>query len=268
MLSLLWGGREDISKGRIEKWWETTAVDYEKPDHRRTYSDGSYKLIRNHPLLLMAQCQQIRLMSLDYCTQLRKKKFARFSRWVFASIFLVYLLFLGVYTAVILQIKHPQYYYDLYNSSGNTSGQNIDWDYGFNSQLCRRVGVYLTQSGNTEAQQSNLFQRETYALDVFLIIFLAKNFFLLVASFPRLLRKLSYYVEGVALILAFVFIRDDASWQTTLNFRCPIQWQVVSVAVVNERETYEKTSPADKFLLTQDLRVRVSLGSWTSKKNA
>ena len=216
------------------KWWETTAIENEEPDYRRTYSDGSYKLIRNHPLLLMAQCQQIRLMSLDYCTQLRDKKFARFSWWIFSAIFLVYLLFLGIYTAVVLHIQHPKYYYDLYNSSGNSSDQNIDWDYGFNSQLCRQVGIYLTQSGNTEAQQNNMFKRETYALNVFLIIFLAKNAFLVVASFPRLLHKMGYYVEGVALILAFVFIHDDASWQTTLNFRCPIQWQVVRVVVVNE----------------------------------
>jgi hypothetical protein len=218
----------------LKKWWENTSVEYGEHSHRRPYTDDAYTLIRNHPLLLMAQCEQMDLMSLDFCTKLRAAKFHRFSVWFFGLIFLIYLLFVAVYTVVVLQVKHPQYYYDLYNSSGNTSGQNINWDYGFDSQLCQRVGVYLTQSGNVESRQSNLYQQATLALDVFLIVFLAKNVLLIVAAFPRLFRKMGYYLEALAFILAFVFIHDDPSWQTSVNFRCPIQWQVVSIVVLTK----------------------------------
>jgi hypothetical protein len=216
------------------KWWESTAFEHDKPDYRRPYTDDSYTLIRNHPLLLMAQCQQMDLMSLDFCTKLRAAKFNRFSGWVFALIFLIYLLFVAIYTVVILQVKHPQYYYDLYNSSGNTSGQNINWDYGFDSQLCQQVGIYLVQSGNVQALKSDLYRKATLALDVFLIVFLAKNVLLILATFPRLFRKTGYYLEILSFILAFIFINDDQSWQTSLNFRCPIQWQVVSTVLLTK----------------------------------
>ncbi len=210
------------------KWWESTAVEYGARDYRQPYTDDSYTLIRNHPLLLMAQCQQMSLMCLDFCTQLRAAKFRRFSRWFFALIFLIYLFFVAIYSVIILQVMHPQYYYDLYNSSGNTSGQNINWDYGFSSQLCQQVGIYLIQSGNVEASKSDLYRKATYVLDAFLIVFVVKNVLLILAAFPRLFRKLGYFLEILSFILAFIFIYDNPSWQTSLNFRCPIQWQLVS----------------------------------------
>ncbi len=212
----------------MAKWWEKTALQYNAHGyHRQPYTNDSYTLIRNHPLLLMAQCQQMSLMSLDFCTKLRAAKFRRFSRWFFALIFLIYLFFVAIYSVVILQVTHPEYYYDLYNSSGNTPGQNINWDYGFDSQLCQQVGIYLIQSGNVQARKSDLYRRATLALDVFLIIFLTKNVLLISAAFPRLFRKMGYYLEILSFILAFIFINDQ-SWQTSLNFRCPIQWQLVS----------------------------------------
>jgi hypothetical protein len=129
--------------------------------------------------------------------------------------------------------KQPQYYYDLYNSSGNTSGQAINWDYGF-SEVCQQVGIYLVQSGNTDARKTTVQHGEILALDVFLIIFLVKNIILILVSFPRFFRKVAYYFEALALILCYIYIRDDATWQTSLNFRCPIQWQVVSTLISTE----------------------------------
>jgi hypothetical protein len=222
------GERHDESQLAVVRWWKKTSFEYGIPDYPRTYTNDSYTLIRNHPLLLMAQCQQTRLMSHEYCTQLRAAKFRRFSRYFFALIFLMYLFFIALYTVLILQTKHPKYYYDLYNASGNTSGNIINWDYGFDSGLCQRVGIYLVQSGNVEARKTNLQAGLILALDVFLIAFLAKNVLLILACTPRWLRKMAYYMEGLALILAFVYVNDDKSWQTPLNFRCPIQWELVS----------------------------------------
>ena len=220
--------RHKESQSALTEWWEETAFEYGIPDYPRTYTDDSYTLIRNHPLMLMAQCQRMRLMSHDYCTQLRKTKFRRFSVYFFSLIFLIYLFFIALYTVIILQTKNPKYYYDLYNASGNTSGDIINWDYGFDSGLCKRVGTYLVQSENVEARKTTVQNAAIRALEVYLIVFLAKNVLLILACTPRWLRKMAYYFEGLALILAFIYVRDDTSWQTSLNFRCPIQWELVS----------------------------------------
>ncbi|CAF1095351.1 unnamed protein product [Adineta steineri] len=144
-----------------------------------------------------------------------------------------YIMFMTLYTVVVLQAIHPQYYYNLYNSFENTSNQSINWDYGFNSDLCRQVGIYLIQSGNTQARKTTTQKRYIQTLYVLLTIFLIKNALLILASFPRFIRKTAYYIEGLALILVYLYIRDDSSWQTLLSFRCPIQWELVSTLLLN-----------------------------------
>ncbi len=198
------------------------------PDRRQPYTRSAYKLLRNHPLLLMSQCDQEKLMSHPLCTELRKAKFRRFSRWLLILIFLSYIMFMALYTVVVLQTIHPEYYYEYYNSSGNTSGQIINWDYGFSSDLCRQVGIYLVQSGNTKALKTTTQQGYIQMLNILLVVFLIKNALFILASFPRFIRKMAYYTEGLALILVYLYIKDDNSWQKPLNFRCPIQWELVS----------------------------------------
>ncbi|CAF0926128.1 unnamed protein product [Adineta steineri] len=222
----------DKSGSKSGRWINSMLNKVNLPGHPHPYSPIAYKILRNHPLMLMSQCNQEKLMSHPLCVALRKAKFRRFSVWVLTLFFLSYIMFMALYTVVVLQIIHPQYYYDLYNSSGNTSGQNIEWDYGFNSDVCRRVGIYLIESGNTDARKTTNQQRYILTLDVLLILFAIKNVLFILVSFPRFIRKMAYYTEGLALILVYVCIKDGDSWQKSLNFRCPIQWELGSIGLL------------------------------------
>jgi hypothetical protein len=205
--------------------------DYEK-NLDRMYTSNCRILVRNHPLLIMAQCQQMKLMDLDYCIRLRKEKLHRFSVYFFAFFFITFALFLAIYTVLVLRAKHPFYYYNLYNQSLNGT-QAFVWDYGFNTGICQQVGAYLVASNNTDALKSFTQQWASWVLDVFLFVFIVKNTGLVIGAAPRVFRKMSYYLEALALILCFVFIYDWFSWQQPLSIRCPIQWQLVSETSFN-----------------------------------
>lgn len=231
ILSIL-ADRSDDQASRLWKWAKPILEKLNSPDRPQPYTPIAYKLLRNHPLLLMSQCNQVKLMAHPFCIKLRKTKYRRFSVWLLILFFLSYIMFMTLYTVVTLQAIHPEYYYQVYNSSGNTSGQIINWDYGFSGDLCRQVGIYLVQSGNTDALKTTTQQGYILALNVLLVVFLIKNVLFILASFPRFIRKMAYYIEGLALILAYVYIRDDSSWQKSLNFRCPIQWELVSTLLL------------------------------------
>ncbi|CAF1494512.1 unnamed protein product [Adineta steineri] len=222
----------DKPGSKLSKWYKSILTKVSIPDRRHPYTPSAYTLLRNHPLMLMSQCSQEKLITHPLCLALRKAKFRRFSRWILLLSFLSYIMFMALYTIVVLQTIHPQHYYDLYNSSGNASGQNIEWDYGFNSDVCRQVGIYLIESGNTDARKTTNQERSLLMLDVLLIIFVIKNGIFILASFPRFIRKIAYYTEALALVLVYVCIRDDNSWQSSLNFRCPIQWELGSIGLL------------------------------------
>jgi hypothetical protein len=156
-----------VDDSALWKWFKPALLKLNLPGRRQPYTPVAYKLLRNHPLLLMSQCNQIKLMSHPLCHALRKAKFARFSQWLLTLIFLSYIMFMTLYTVVVLQTIHPQYYYDLYNSSGNTSGQLNNLDYGFSGDLCQKVGTYLVKSGNTDALKTKTQQGYIQTLNVF-----------------------------------------------------------------------------------------------------
>lgn len=80
------------------------------------YTVNAYTLVRNHHLHIIAKCKQMDLMQLDYCTRLGMQKFQRFGLILFSIFFLIYALFVLLYTLLILDSKHPFYYYNLFKS--------------------------------------------------------------------------------------------------------------------------------------------------------
>ena len=119
------------------------------------------------------------------------------------------------------------YYYKQYNATLQDTNQTFAWEFGFNLTLCHEVAIFITKN-STDAYKTSDHIRIKYVLYVLLYLFIFKNVILVGAAFPHILRKKAYYVEGLALILDFVFLYDWYDWQDPLNFRCPIQWQVVS----------------------------------------
>lgn len=152
------------------------------------YTNDSYTLLRNHPLLIVAKCKHIRLMEHDYCTQLGIEKFRRFGLILFSIFFVTHVLFVAVYTYVALESKHPFFYYDLYNQSLNGT---LAWDYGKDDSICQKVGLYLIASKTTGALKNQSLQGGAAFLYLLLLIFVLKNVFIIVLSFPRIFRSVS-----------------------------------------------------------------------------
>jgi hypothetical protein len=190
-----------------------------------TYTSNAYTLVGNHPLHIIAKCEQMRLMEHGYCTRLGIEKFQRFGLILFSFFCLIYALFVILYTLTILQSKHPFYYYSLFNHSVNGT---LQWDYGFNASICERVGVHLIKSKDKAVLKSGIYRWSAPVLYLLLIIFMSKNVFVTIFSFPRIFRKMAIYFESLALIICFTNHYDWYSWQKPLDMRCPIQWQLVS----------------------------------------
>ena len=116
----------------------------------------------------------------------------------------------------MLRAKHPQYFYSLVNQTSITD------DY------CEIVAYNLTTDNIREAFKDTTFRNLKLGVYVFLVLFIVKNTILILTLFPRVFRKSSYYLEGAALILAFVCVLDTYNWLDPLILRCPTQYQIVS----------------------------------------
>ena len=190
------------------------------------YTGDSYTLVRNHPLFIISESENQLLMEHPFCQALRSNKYAQFGRYLLIFSFILYLLYLIAFTAIILRTKHPKYFYTLVNQTS------------FDENLCENVAMLLTSNNIQEAFKDTTFRNLKIGVYTFLILFIVKNSILIITLFPRLFRKSSYYLEGAALILAFVYVLDSSDWLDPLLFRCPIQYQIVRSAIL--RNTNEE----------------------------
>lgn len=197
-----------------------------------TYTVNAYTLVGNHPLHIIAKCEQMKLMEHDYCTRLGTEKFRRFGLVLFSIFAVIYALFVILYTITMLESKHPFYYYNLFNQSSNGT---LQWDYGLDTSTCKKVAIYLIESKNTDSYKTSMYQSVVPILYLLLIIFVSKNVCVILFSFPRIFRKMTLYFETLALILCFMNIFDWYPWQKPLDLRCPIQWQLVSRIYIEMR---------------------------------
>lgn len=208
----------------IRNWMHDLRLN-QRNDLQEIYTNDSYVLVRNHPLLIVAQSEQIKLMEHDYCVRLCQKKFQRFGLGFFTFFCLTYTLFVILYTVIALETRHPFYYYSLYNDTINGT---LIWDFGDNETICENVGKYLLTSNNSEYFKNRTYSWIIPVLYVLLTLFLVRNAGMILFSFPRIFRKSALYLESLGLILCLIFIVDLYDWQVPLKFRCPDQWQIVS----------------------------------------
>lgn len=180
-----------------------------------SYTGDAYTLVRNHPLFIISESENQSLMEHSFCQALRGKKYSQFGRYLLVLSFILYLLYLIAFTAIMLRTKHPQYFYELVNETS------------FTDDLCESVATRLVNLNIREALKDTTYRNLKTGVYVFLVMFIVKNVILILTLFPRVFRKGSYYLEGAALILAFVNILDLPDWLDPLAFRCPIKYQIV-----------------------------------------
>ncbi|CAF0747482.1 unnamed protein product [Rotaria sp. Silwood1] len=184
------------------------------------YTGDSYTLVRNHPLFIISDSENQSLMEHSFCQTLRRKKYSQFGQYLLILSFILYLLYLSAYTAIILHTKHPQYFYSLVNE---TSIYNY---------VCESVANRLIANNITAAYKDKTFKNLKIGVYTFLCLFIAKNCILILTLFPRLFRKGSYYLEATAFILAFVCVFDHDEWLSPLALRCPTQYQIGAMALL------------------------------------
>jgi hypothetical protein len=191
-------------------------------DHKFAYTNDSYTLVRNNPLFIAGeQTQCPDLVQHPYNIFLRDQSYYLFGLWILLFSFILYAFFLGVWTAIVLSGKHPEYFYA-------KVGKNLTLDIG----TCAAVSLNLTAAKDPEVLKPSVYLSTKTGLYVLFFIFIAKNIVLLLTLFPKLFRSPEYYLEIAALVLSFVYIHDWYDWQDPVILRCPIQYQIGAMGLL------------------------------------
>lgn len=140
-----------------------------------------------------------------------------FGIYLFILSCLLYSAYLSIFTTLVLQNRHPEYFYSLVNVN-----------YTEDLTTCEYVSNTLANGTNTDVLKSELHKRLRWVAFGFLILFIIKNTILIISLFPKLLRIGVYYIEVAVLVLSFVYILDWYSWLSPVLLRCPIQYQLGS----------------------------------------
>ncbi|CAF1467011.1 unnamed protein product [Adineta ricciae] len=186
------------------------------------YTNNSYVLVRNHPLFIVAQQSSCSaLVHHPYNIQLRTEKLYLFGIYFLLLSFLLYSAYLGIFTTLVLQGKHPQYFYSLINV-------NYTDDLG----TCERVSRALVNANQAEALKTDAHRTLRWVAFAFLYVFIVKNLILIASLFPKILRMGANYLEISVLLLSFGYIFDWYDWLGPVIFRCPVQYQIGSFAVL------------------------------------
>ncbi|UJR12614.1 hypothetical protein I4U23_016789 [Adineta vaga] len=190
--------------------------------HHKPYSNNSYILVRNHPLFIASQQSSCpKLIDHPYNMYLRKTKFRMFGNYLLVLSFLLYSTYLGIFTALMLQAKHPQYFYDLINVT-----------YSEDPATCERVSNTLVNANVTEVFKPDSYRRLRWVSFAFLYVFIVKNILIVISLFPKILRLGASYLEMAVLGLSFISIWDWYPWLSPVIFRCPVQYQIGSISLL------------------------------------
>jgi hypothetical protein len=187
------------------------------------YTYDPYTLVHNHPLFIAGhQWQCSDLIEHPYNTHLRYYLFHQSGFYSLRVVsFILYVVFLGILTAIVLNGKHPQYFY-------NKIGQEMTFDL----DTCAFVSKNLTAANDSEALKANTYRTMKWGLYTFFIINIIKNIILIFALFPKIFRTMEYYLEIFAFILSFVYVLDWYDWQDPVVFRCPVQYQLGAMGLL------------------------------------
>lgn len=162
----------------------------------------------------MAERDRYKLMSHPLSESLIMRKFYRFGFALFLTSFLLYAVFLGLFTTTVLLTKHPQHYYNI-----------TDLDFDTNS--CQSVIAALNMTSLKTADDTRL----QIAMYVLLAINAFKNLTAIILYARTAPKKLfTFILEITSLALSFFFTLD-ASYQLKHAMRCPIQWQIGAVGL-------------------------------------
>ncbi len=185
------------------------------------YTSNKVDLVRNHPLFMMGSCDLPDLMSHPLSTYLIKQKFNKFGIFVFSLFIFFYVTYLALLTTVSLRTQDPQTYYN------QTNFDNFD------DSLCSNVSqALISGSSGAGGIKTTVDYVLKYLLYVLIWLHILKNLVIILEIIQISLKKTwNYWIEMAAVGLSFAFVYDQ-SYQTSLTFRCPFQWQYGALALL------------------------------------
>ncbi|UJR19480.1 hypothetical protein I4U23_022610 [Adineta vaga] len=173
----------------VNKWNSDTS---KTERHSELYTSNTVNLVMNHPLFLMAQYEAYDLMSHSLSNYLVKLKFKNFGIFLYILLLLLYSIYLGLFTTIVLRAHHPGIYYNL---------TNID----FQDSLCYNVSqVLLTTYPNLGGIKTTIDYLLKYSMYTVIGLLISKNIFNIIEicqmDFSKTLR---YWLETFAVMLSF-----------------------------------------------------------------
>ncbi|CAF0772592.1 unnamed protein product [Adineta ricciae] len=207
----------DSSSIKINKW--NPLHYFKKQTNASLFDHHIHSLRQNHPLYLIITYHQHDLLKNPLIERLITRKWVQFSRSFFWILFLFYGFFLASFTFTILRVRHPQYYYSLFNAS-------------ISLVSCETISLNLLRHESFILIKKNFYDTMIkWLLLSTILIHVVKNVLLICIRF-RMFFGLSNILELIALILSIIFSHDFYSWQMSIRFRCSLQWQCGAIGIL------------------------------------
>jgi hypothetical protein len=170
---------------------------------------------------MMGSCELPDLMSHPLSTYLVKQKFYKFGVYIFSLFILFYVAYLSVFTTIALRVDDPETFYNLTNFSS------------LDDSLCYNVSQALIKAspgvGGTKTTTDYVLK---YVIYILIWLHIAKNIAIITEVIQiSLFKTWTYWMEIAAVSLSFAFVYDQ-DYQTSLTFRCPLQWQYGALALL------------------------------------
>ncbi|UJR12513.1 hypothetical protein I4U23_016688 [Adineta vaga] len=193
----------------VHQWQQGDCIIDQKKYQNKPYTRDFKTLVMNHPLFLMAVHNRYKLMTHPLSMSLVYKKFFWFSYLFFIGIFLLYAIFLAIYTVIVLRREHP---HKLYNLTG----------FDFNDSLCENV---IQALGNRDLK--DIIDERLYILVIVLLsLNVIKNIWVIISYIRIDWRKtFTFIFEIISLGCNYYFVIDTPH-RFKYRMRCPYQWQI------------------------------------------
>ncbi|CAF1436980.1 unnamed protein product [Adineta ricciae] len=185
------------------------------------YTSNKVDLVRNHPLFMMESCEVPDLMSHPVSSYLIKEKFHKFGIFIFGLFVLLYLIYLSLFTTIILRTKDPSIYYNQTNISN------------FDNSLCFNVSQILNKNLlDISGRKTTIDFILKYFFYIIIWLHILKNILIIIEIIQiSFIKTWANWSEMIAVILSFLFIYDK-TYQMNLTFRCPYQWQYGAISLL------------------------------------
>ncbi|CAF1438206.1 unnamed protein product [Adineta ricciae] len=178
--------------------------------HGTLYTSNTVDVVMKHPLFLMARYQAYDLMSHPLSSYLLNMKFQKFGIFLYILLLLLYIIYLGLFTTLVLRTHHPATFYNL-------------TDVDFQNDLCYNVSQALRGSSGSKTAVDYILKYVMYLVTSSLLL---KNVFSIVEILQtRFFGTFRYWFETVAVLASFVFVYDQ-NFQMHFTLRCPFQWEL------------------------------------------